>query len=526
MSIMSTVPKGAVVEGINKNLLTNWYFVGGGSQLGYGIFPINQRGQTSYTGPNDAFTIDRWLFNAKTDGILTVNSTSITIDKNTASQSPGIAQQFNAEIDGRYLTFSLLDSSGNLFTSTSPSPMDKTILGTWQFNTNFSSFWMGIRMNANGLWQISVTSNSLAIVAIKVELGKSQTLCHNEGTSASPVWALNEVPDYDYELYRCLTQSTEHSDSWANKTLNYNSPNDNVLDNGIFIGGGSQQGECQLPINQRGQTSYEANQFTIDRWYATSYITTTIESDCISLACSGSNQYFQQRFEFSRLIPGQYYTFSTLVKAVNVGTSNGITLRLQYDKSPYTNYVQIPIATTGLHSVTFLYTAPTGGYTGPLRASINMYTGSSISIQGIKLELGTQSTLARYGSAGNLVINDRPNYQEELLRCQRYYNRLVFTGASTYGQIGNYTVYADGSLGVIFSVPVPMRANPTPSFTGTMAIVKCLPSIGYVNSNITVQTGSMVGNIISMGVVNSTITKGDAGFVQLNGALILAAEIP
>jgi len=42
MSIISTVPKGAAVEGINPNLLRNWYFVGGGT--GRGVFPVNQRG--------------------------------------------------------------------------------------------------------------------------------------------------------------------------------------------------------------------------------------------------------------------------------------------------------------------------------------------------------------------------------------------------------------------------------------------------------------------------------------------------
>lgn len=45
--------------GSNDNLLDNAYFVGGGSQLGDGIFPINQRGQTSYSNGTNT-TIDRW----------------------------------------------------------------------------------------------------------------------------------------------------------------------------------------------------------------------------------------------------------------------------------------------------------------------------------------------------------------------------------------------------------------------------------------------------------------------------------
>lgn len=42
----------------NPNLLDNWYFAGGGSQLGGGQFPINQRGQTEYIGAG--YAIDRF----------------------------------------------------------------------------------------------------------------------------------------------------------------------------------------------------------------------------------------------------------------------------------------------------------------------------------------------------------------------------------------------------------------------------------------------------------------------------------
>lgn len=49
------------IYGMGKNLLRNWYFVGGGSQQGAGIFPINSRGNTTYTGSTS--TIDGWHTN-------------------------------------------------------------------------------------------------------------------------------------------------------------------------------------------------------------------------------------------------------------------------------------------------------------------------------------------------------------------------------------------------------------------------------------------------------------------------------
>lgn len=56
-----TDPQSAIYNlgaGVRPNLLDNPYFVGGGSQQGYGYLPINQRGQTSYTG---SFSADEWF---------------------------------------------------------------------------------------------------------------------------------------------------------------------------------------------------------------------------------------------------------------------------------------------------------------------------------------------------------------------------------------------------------------------------------------------------------------------------------
>ena len=61
--------------GTNPNLLDNAYFVGGGSQLGDGIFPINQRGQTSY---GNGQTFDRWKLSA--GGTVTLTQSGITFN--------------------------------------------------------------------------------------------------------------------------------------------------------------------------------------------------------------------------------------------------------------------------------------------------------------------------------------------------------------------------------------------------------------------------------------------------------------
>lgn len=68
--------------GSNDNLLDNAYFVGGGSQLGDGVFPINQRGQTVYT--SDGPGIDRWKQFAAT---VTLASDGVTVTPSAYSNN-------------------------------------------------------------------------------------------------------------------------------------------------------------------------------------------------------------------------------------------------------------------------------------------------------------------------------------------------------------------------------------------------------------------------------------------------------
>ncbi|MBE5055293.1 hypothetical protein INF37_04680 [Pseudoflavonifractor sp. DSM 107456] len=60
--------------GVRPTLLRNGFFVGGGSQKGSGIFPINQRGKLSYA---DGYTIDGWKLNS---GTLTVKDDCIELE--------------------------------------------------------------------------------------------------------------------------------------------------------------------------------------------------------------------------------------------------------------------------------------------------------------------------------------------------------------------------------------------------------------------------------------------------------------
>lgn len=145
--------------GTNSNLLDNWYFIGGGSQLGFGTFPINQRGQASYSNAN-AYTIDRWKL---TSGSIIVTSGGIVLNGT-------IVQILPASI-GLPVVASALLSDGTMIM---PSYDDTTKTFT-------------------------LTATGQTIVAAKLEIGNVQTLAHQENSA----WVLNEIPDYVDEIANC-----------------------------------------------------------------------------------------------------------------------------------------------------------------------------------------------------------------------------------------------------------------------------------------------------------------------------------
>lgn len=205
----NAVPK----YGMGKNLLRNWYFVGGGT--GRGVFPINQRGATSGATTNTAYSIDGWKWTyGSSPGSWSLVSGGISVSPSSSSDSATLFQELgnlDSLLNGENVTASVLYSDG-LFYSGSITRNS----GTAQTFVSIGGYWV-LRMVANSMRLRFVTART--VVAVKLELGTEQTLCHNEGTDANPVWVLNDVPDYEVELIKCQTSTADSADTYANKTL-------------------------------------------------------------------------------------------------------------------------------------------------------------------------------------------------------------------------------------------------------------------------------------------------------------------
>lgn len=169
----------------NDNLLDNWYFVGGGSQSGNGVFPINQRGQTSYGASTRAF--DRWI--TESGSSVTLSSNGATFSGSTVSLYDGATA---ANLVGKTVTISAQLGDGTIISGTgvvNPLSQDTTIQA-WLPTGGYVGFF--IFANAQSYQFCRIYSGSATLIrAVKLEVGTVSTLA-------------NDVPpDFGAELRKC-----------------------------------------------------------------------------------------------------------------------------------------------------------------------------------------------------------------------------------------------------------------------------------------------------------------------------------
>lgn len=271
----------------------------------------------------------------------------------------------------------------------------------------------------------------------------------------------------------------------------------NLLDNAYFIGGGSQQGGGQFPINQKGQTTY-SNGTAFDRWYiTTSNGNLSIEPDGVLI-----NQTLSSWFSQNIQNPSQYanktMTFSILVQAINSGI-----LRIAIGDS---------LNTGDFGSGSVLDTQFNVGEIKLLTLTKTIQNGCSVVLSqaltpggmtykcfSAKLEIGNNQTLAYQKSDGSweLFLQPKNDYITQLLKCQYY--SISFGKDLDYESVGFGEATSETSIMVVVPVPVALRIKPTAMLTGTLnlrsgnQILECTslsfdafsPSTVFINAGVT-----------------------------------------
>ena len=188
----------------HRNLLDNWYFVGGGSQNGVGVFPINQRGASQY--PNQGYCFDRWY----SSGLSTIylNDSSVGM-----RGSGGTILSYTVEGPQKYAGKKLLFSvNGYVDTPNSyylAYYLDGSYFGSELLVNGITSLTVDLT-NVSTIQTLQVLIVNFAdnascyLSSAKLEIGEYQTLAHPEDDgNGGTKWVDNELPDYGEELAKC-----------------------------------------------------------------------------------------------------------------------------------------------------------------------------------------------------------------------------------------------------------------------------------------------------------------------------------
>lgn len=198
----------------------------------------------------------------------------------------------------------------------------------------------------------------------------------------------------------------------------------------------------------RGYMENTGVMYTIDRWKTENNIVVTLESDGLSIENIGviAGQ-FNQELPPNFVPEGSLVCISAMVKSV----SGDARLLFSQNSSPYGHTVDFIPLQTGLFS------GSGNLMDGNHKFIIYLGAGSKIKLIAAKLELGPTQTLAHLEN-GNWVLNEIPDYGEQLRRCQRYFVRYAFDTQKFFGVLNIDN--ANSGQGYI-NLPVPMRATPT-----------------------------------------------------------------
>ena len=224
----------------------------------------------------------------------------------------------------------------------------------------------------------------------------------------------------------------------------------NLLDNWYFGN----------PINQRGQTEYTGNGYTVDRWFfdtdsGSSALTLTTEGlKFIATASATGIASLKQDIDPTMLsvFAGKTVTLSILGKT-------DISQQVLFYVNSKVAAAKSSPAVNGVCMTTLTYTFPAVLENAAIFVYGRSYSGAGEGIiLAAKLELGPTQTLA-HREGDKWVLNEVPDYGEQLRRCQRYL--VYFTKfTSVSGRAANAN-----SCQFVVPIPVTLRDKPVISDT-------------------------------------------------------------
>ena len=279
----------------------------------------------------------------------------------------------------------------------------------------------------------------------------------------------------------------------------------------------------------RGYTGNQA--FIIDRWRMRGDgVSIEIEDDGLVINCDGKSfNSIVQAYESPKTLLGEKVTYSVLVTE-NTNTTNCYIAIGSGNMSAAagTELGRYTFSGTGLFSFTLDLpaTMPNNYLTFIICAGNPSTNGARFKVAVAKLELGPTQTLAHQDAAGNWVLNEVPEYGEQLRRCQRY--AIDLHGPTNYGVLGSGVARSTDRALIFCPLPVSMRVTPVATFGGSLTLASNADAgRGYVVTAVNVDhinSNGITLNVDTAGLTISTVyqlwRQGDA-----SAHILLSADL-
>lgn len=307
-------------------------------------------------------------------------------------------------------------------------------------------------------------------ICTSVNINKSTCVMDSNGVSGT-VYFYGSPPEVN-GLYRIFVPSNDMSRSFIIVPPKF-TVNPNLLDNWYF-------GNL---VNQRGLTSYTGNVYYIDRWRSW-------DGDSASLSVVSGG---------IKIAGTLYQYFEPAVLEELFGKTVAISL-LFAEGTLYTNsfalksaeWYTVPINAHGLEAIQFGINNNDFGNTNNNFFRIQPATIGTLSdtILAAKLELGPTQTLAHQEN-GQWVLNEVPDYGEQLRKCQRYcrvYKAGEYLPCLAYPESDGWYLSASMYIGNMRTTPVNNLGSglkcSVSNIDGGTAIDKTMENWGIVGSTI------------------------------------------
>ena len=279
--------------------------------------------------------------------------------------------------------------------------------------------------------------------------------------------------------------------------------NPNLLDNWYFGN----------PVNQRGFTSATGSGYCIDRWVISKTNASTVAS--VALA-PGVIQLTNTDADADRYIEIIQHLEETVCSAISNRTA---TFSILTDRGLITFTDTLTPDSYRSHSagnVTLYMRVNTGG-TANVR--LRLYSGTALSVYAAKMELGTQQTLA-HQEDGVWVLNEIPDYGEQLRRCQRYFITLNKTGSYNSSMLYGFNT---GGNTIALQIPCAIRdaSAYTATITGTLYLKNSSQSTVVFDGTETVSVTQNFPYIVL--TASKTGTGGSGGAANSDGLRIVVS---